>query len=388
MRRIKVCQVLNAYHVGGAETVALDVARGLDPERFESLAVAVIEPSSDGDPDMRRRFREAGVPAHALHHRGFRDPRTLAHLAWFFLRHRPDIIHGHNRFSDYWASRVGRWTGVPHRIWTRHSVYADMSARQIARYRSLAATTPVVLAVSDAVHRNCIEVEGLAPERVRTVVNGIDTGRFRPRPAAETAAVRDSLGLGDGELMLLQVGRLIPEKAPAAFVALVERLRARGLPVRGFLCGHGPLADTLESFAPEAGVTLLGLRRDVPELLAAADLVVSTSRVEGLPLNLMEAMAAGAAFVGPDLDQVQQLVGGEPDLASGLYPAPPRRGEVSGDLVDGWAAVTAARLADAPLRQRCGEIGRRLMQEHYSVERMVDAHAEIYTALVEGRPLT
>ena len=383
-RRIKVCQVLNAYRVGGAETVALDVARGLDPARFASMAVAVIEPRQPGEPAMRARFQRAGIPAHALHHRSFRHPTTLAHLAWFLARHRPDIIHSHNRFADYWACRVGGLVGIRHRLWTRHSVYGDMSDRQIARYRQAARQAPVVLAVSEAVRRNCIEVEGLPEQKVQMVANGIDTERFRPRAADTVLATRRALGLAAGEQMLLQVGRLIPEKAPAAFVALVRDLRGRGRSVRGFLCGDGPLAGTLAAFAPEAGVSLLGQREDVPELLAAADLVVSTSRVEGMPLNLMEAMAAGAAFVGPDLDQVVQLVGAIPELASGLFPAPPRHGEVATSLIASWADLAERRLADEALRHRCGALGRRLMEEHYSVQTMVAAHAAVYERLMAG----
>ncbi|MEZ4389362.1 MAG: glycosyltransferase [Candidatus Krumholzibacteriia bacterium] len=383
--RIKVCQVLSNYVVGGAEMVALDIARGLDPERFESLVVTVIEPDGPDEPEMRRRFREAGIPTFALHHRNFRDPRTLWDMARFFRRQRPDILHGHKRFSDAWACRVGRWAGVPHRIWTRHSVYRDMNARQLRRYRTLAPRTPVVVAVSDVVRQNCLQTEGLPAALVRTVVNGIDTERFAPRAAAERAAIRAALGVEPDEQLLLFVGRLSEEKAPEAFPPLVARLAAQGLAVRGFMCGDGPLAARVRAAAAGTPVTLLGVRRDIPELLAACDLLVSTSRVEGLPLNIMEAMAAGAAFVGPDLDQVLQLVTGEPDLAAGVYPRPPDRGPVPDDQLARWAALTAARLADADGRQRSGRRGRAVIGERFSLDRMVRTYAGIYEDIVAGR---
>jgi glycosyltransferase involved in cell wall biosynthesis len=381
-RRIKVCQVLNTYAVGGAETVALDVARGLDPERFAASALAVLEPRTESEPEMRRRFREAGVEAGALHHRSFRDPRTLWDLYRHFRREKPDIVHGHNRWSDYWACRVAGWAGVPHALWTRHSVYRDMSARQLGRYRAVARRAPLVLAVSDAVHANLLEVEGLPAARLRTVVNGIDTARFRPRNTAARLAVRESLGVAENELMVLQVGRLIPDKAPAAFLALVGRLRAKGLPVRGFLCGDGPLAGDLAVQAQGSSVALLGLRSDVPELLDAGDLVVSTSRVEGLPLNLMEAMATGAAFVGPDLDQIRQLVVAVPELASCLYAQPPREGEIPGALIDRWADHAAALLRDPERRAKLGRAGRRVIEESFSLQRMVQEYASIYESLM------
>ena len=383
--RIKVCQVLSNFVVGGAEIVALDVARGLDPARFESLVVAVLEPRGQDEPEMRRRFRDAGVATYALHHRSFRNPLAFCDMVRFFRRHRPVIIHGHKRFSDYWSCRAGRWAGVPHRIWTRHSVYQDMNSRQLRRYRSLARQTPAILAVSDAVRENCITTEGLPADRVRTVVNGVDTTRFMPRPPEERIAKRAELGLSDRDEMLLQVGRPTVEKAPEAFIGMVRRLRERGRPVRGFLCGTGALMENLRADASRAGVMLLGLRRDVPELLVASDLVVSTSRVEGLPLSLMEAMAAGAAFVAPDLPQVMQLVRDEPDLVGGIYPRPPRHGNVPAALLEKWTDLAVSRLDDRILRAHCGERGRAVIRERYSLERMVQAHEEIYMEVATGQ---
>lgn len=380
--RIKVCQVLNRFSVGGAEMVALDVASGLDPERFESLVVAALEPAADGEPEMRRRFREAGVDTHAVRRRSFRDPRAIADLLRFFRSHRPHIVHGHQRFSDLWACRIGRWAGVPQRIWTRHSVYRDMSPSQIRRYRTLAGHAPVVLAVSDAVRRNCIEVEGLPPDRVRTLVNGIDTRRFRPRPGYERTRTREALGVADDQYLLLFVGRLSHEKSPEAFPRLVAGLHRKGLPVRGFVCGTGPREEHVRKVAQGTPVSLLGVRRDVPALLAAADLLVSTSHVEGLPLNIMEAMAAGTPFVGPDLDQVLQLVASEPDLAAGVYPRPPTPGEVPEALIARWVEVAAARLGDATARRRAGVRGRAVIEQRFSLERMIRAHEETYTEIL------
>lgn len=384
-RRIKVCQVLNRYSVGGAEMVALEVARGLDTDRFESLAVAVIEPRQQEEPEMRRRFRESGIHAHALYHESFRDPRTILDLIRFFRRQQPDIIHCHQRFSDYWACRVGRWAGVPHRLWTRHSVYRDMDARQINRYRNAARHTPFVLAVSDAVRRNCLETEGLPAPKVRTLVNGIDTSRFAPRPSSVRCQMRAELGVANHEHLLLFVGRLSHEKTPEAFPALVAILRERGLPVRGYVCGTGPLEEQVTAAATKAGVIMLGLRRDIPDLLAACDLLVSTSRIEGLPLNIMEAMAAGRPFVGPDLDQVLQLVDGDADLAAGVYPRPPDVVPAPDELLAQWADITAARLTDADSLMRAAARGREVIIRRFSLERMIAAHDELYTEIVQRR---
>ncbi|HOX24762.1 MAG TPA: glycosyltransferase [Candidatus Krumholzibacteria bacterium] len=385
-QRIKVCQVLNAYRVGGAETVALDLARSLDPDRFESLAVALIEPRDQREPEMRRRFREAGVAAYALHGRSFRDPRTLWRIVRFLRQHRPQVVHGHNRFADLWAGRLAPLAGVGAVLWTRHSVYKDMQRRHRSSYQRLARRAVAVVAVSDAVHRYCLEVERLPAAKVRTIPNGIDTERFRPATATERQDARARLGVAGDEHVLLFVGRLSEQKGPDAFVALVRRLRQRGLRVRGFVCGHGELAARMQALvAGESGVELLGLRQDVPTLLGACDLFVSTSRNEGLPLNVMEAMAAGAPITAPDLAQIEQLVAGHRELESGLYPRPPEHGQVPAGQIDAWADVVAARLADPDLRHRCGAAGRAVITERFPLTRMVEEYAAIYESISAGR---
>jgi len=385
MSRIKVCQVINSYHVGGAETVALNLARGLDPERYESLVVAVAEPRTDGAPEMLRRFQDAGVPAYRLYHQRYGSLAALWDMFRFFRRHRPDIVHGHNRPTDAWAYKIGKLAGVPHRMWTRHLVYDQMRPRLLRRYRSLGREVPVVAAVSDAVREHSIGFEHMEADRIRVIVNGIDTERFRPLTDDERLAKRQELGLAPHELMLLQVGRLAEQKAPQAFLSLIDELRSRDPRVWGFLCGTGPLAGELEPRADEAGVTMLGLRNDVPELLGAADLVVSCSRVEGLPLNIMEAMAAGAPFVGPGLDQIRQLISTDERLSRGLYTPPPTTGEVPAERIAEWAEVTAGILADADWLETCRGRGPEIIGTLYSLRSMIEAYEQVYRELATGR---
>jgi glycosyltransferase involved in cell wall biosynthesis len=385
--RIRVCYVLNAFAVGGAETVALDLARSLDPERFDVTVLAVQEPRQPEEPEMRRRFREAGVRTEVLHLRSLRNPLALLALWRCLRRGCYDVVHGHNRPSDGWAVRVAGWAGVPARLWTRHLVYRDLTPVQRRRYQAMSRRAGVVLAVSDAVRRACIEVEGLAPQRVRTLVNGIDLERYRPLTPAAVAAKRAELGLREGDLACLFVGRLSAQKAPDAFVRLVWSLRRRGVPARGFVCGGGGLAGSLREMidAGEAGVELLGFRSDVPDLLSACDLFVSTSRNEGLPLNVMEAMAAGAAVVAPSLDQISCLFPPQDVAASGLYAAPPEAGDAPDALIETWANRVAALLADPVRRREMGLHGRSIIRDSYSLASMVAAHEAVYRELL-GAP--
>ncbi len=379
--KTRICYVINAFEVGGAESVALALAANLPADRYEVQVLAVKDRRHDSP--MRARFREARVSTEARDFGTLSNPLNLLHLIAWLRRRRWDVIHGHNRPSDGWAAIAGRYAGVPHRLWTRHLVYRDMSDRQLKRYRRLSQSAPVVVAVSDAVRDNCVNLEGIAPEKVVTIVNGIDTGRFRPLAPARRAHVRRQLGIAAGDVFLLFVGRLNEQKAPEAFVDVVTELRRRGEPVVGLMCGDGPLREELEGRVRESAVVrLLGVRDDVPDLAASADLFVSTSRNEGLPLNIMEAMAAGAPFVGPAIEQIACLCTGKPELAAGLYAPPPGEGPIPLALIAEWANTIQARLVDSTGLADAGRAGRDVIARGYSLDAMVAAHDRIYARMM------
>ncbi len=376
-RRIRVCLVINRFVVGGGETVAMDVARALDPDRYDVVVLAPLEPRT-GDSPMRKRFREAGVETVALGLKSWRNPLSLLKMVNFFRCGRFDIVHAHSRFADAWSMRTAGWAGVPHLFWTRHLVFTDMNERQLRRYRRLAGRVHLVQAVSDAVRRSCIENEGLPAPKVETVVNGIDTERFAPLDDAARREIRSGLDLAPSERMLLFVGRLDPQKAPDTFLKLVWRLRENDHAVRGFVCGRGPMADDLAAMIAEGpgGVELLGVRDDIPRLLGACDLFVSTSRNEGMPLNVMEAMAAGAAFTAPDIPQISCLLDEKLKTAC-LYEAHPAEAAPEA-LVESWSGRVAGLLADPRRIRELGRIGRRILVDGYSLAAHVARQDEIY----------
>lgn len=376
----RICYVLNAFAVGGAETVALDLARSLDRGRFAVTVLATHDPSPDGDTLMRARFREHQVETVAWNLGAMRNPLAIYKLWRFFRVRRFDVVHGHNRPSDGWAVVAARRAGVSRLFWTRHLVYQDLTPRQIRRYSSLSKHVSAVLAVSDTVREHCIGVERIAPEKVVTVPNGIDVARYAPLAGAARARVRQDLGVGPEELLLLFVGRFDEQKAPEAFPRLVWELRSRGWPVRGFMCGGGGLRDSLDSQVSNGpfGVTILGYRNDVPELLGACDLFVSVSRNEGLPLNVMEAMAAGAPFVAPRIAQISCLLDTDCGLAASLMSPPPAGGPVSEAQINEWAEHVTNFLADGKERVVRGLRGRKIIEHQYSLNSMVRKHVDLY----------
>lgn len=378
-RPIRVCLVVNRLVVGGAETVALDVARSLDPARFQARILAPAEPIEAPMSEMRRRCDEYGVPVTSMGLTSYADPRSLWKLASFIRKEGFDVVHGHSRFADLWAVRTAAFAGVPAIYWTRHLVYDDMSARQIGRYRSASKKVRRVFAVSETVRRYCLETEGLAADKVLTLVNGIDTNRFRPLAADARGRTRSSLGLGDGDLMLLFVGRMADQKAPEAFIQAVAGLEAPGRRIVSFLCGTGPLEEKIRRKAESSSAEIrhLGLRKDIPELLASADLFVSTSRSEGLPLNVMEAMACGTAIVAPGLSQIRELMD-DAMQRDCLYQTLPESGDVPEGVISACRHRIDSLLASPEARRDLGARGRERITGDFSLDAHVRKQAEIY----------
>lgn len=191
------------------------------------------------------------------------------------------------------------------------------SAREGGRLRALAYRVTdrwcaVTTHVSDA-GRLAMVASGAVPDgRVIVMPNGIDTGRFRPDQASREQARRD-LGLGPDDVLVLNVGRLVPEKDQAMLIEAFAEL-SRDMPkARLMIAGDGPLRDELAHQVARHGlnhaVLLAGARKDIPELLRAADVFVLSSRIEGMPLAVGEALASGLPVVATAAAGVAELAG-------------------------------------------------------------------------------
>ncbi len=273
--------VITRFGLGQAAlTVALKV--GARPAPGDLAAVA----------ELRAQMRDVDV----VHAHGLRAG-TLAVLA------RQTLPAGLGR-----RMRAGKtsspWPGL---VVTSHNA-APASGATRAIYRALEAIVlrgaDEVLVVSPDLHR---PQDGSARAKVSLAVVPA------PRPTVATSAdeVRSRLGICDLDQLVVSVGRLAPQKAHQRFIEAAARCARNGLPVHALIVGEGPSRDELQALirAKGAPVRLLGRRDDVPDLLAAADLVVSTALWEGQPVWLQESLAVGAAIVATDVGGTSVVLG-------------------------------------------------------------------------------
>ncbi|NUO86861.1 MAG: glycosyltransferase [Cupriavidus sp.] len=224
---------------------------------------------------------------------------------------RPDVIHAHMVHANLFARVLARTGRMPPVICSAHSAREGGRLRALA-YRVTDRWCALTTHVSDA-GRLAMVASGAVPDgRVIVMPNGIDTSRFRPDQASREQT-RRNLGLGPDDRLVLNVGRLVPEKDHAMLIEAFAEV-CRDLPkARLMIAGDGPLRDALAHQIARHGlnqvVLLAGARNDIPELLRAADVFVLSSRIEGMPLAVGEALASGLPVVATAAAGVAELAG-------------------------------------------------------------------------------
>lgn len=369
-----ICQVLHSLELGGAEILAARLARRLKRD-FRFLFVCLDELGSLG-----RELREDGFAVEVLGRRSGRDWRCARRLAHIVHRERVDVLHAHQYTPFFYcaASRVLR--SQPAVLFTEHGRHhPDFPRRKrMLANRVLLRSRDRVVAVGEAVRRALIENEGIAPARVEVIYNGIPLAPFEAcLNEDERAAVRMELGTKPDDLVLIQVARLDYLKDHATAIRTMERLVGRCPRARLLVVGDGTERESIEGMIRQRAlgehVRLLGLRHDVPRLLAASDIVLLTSISEGIPLTLIEAMAAGRPIVSTRVGGVAEVVD---DGRTGLL-AP------SGD--DSALADIVVRLADDPARRHeLGRAGRQRAESRFSEGQMHVHYQSCYEGMFVG----
>jgi glycosyltransferase involved in cell wall biosynthesis len=169
-----------------------------------------------------------------------------------------------------------------------------------------------LIVVSTLLRDEIAEWFGVKRSKVVAIPNGIDTARFRPAPGFDASEVKREL-LGEGDFrMVANVARLVPQKGQRNLVEAAAQVLQTRPDVRFAFVGDGPLRDEVTGLATERGIldkiVITGIRPDVPRILAASDLFVLSSIWEGMPLSLLEAMAAGCPAVATDVGGVAEVL--------------------------------------------------------------------------------
>ncbi|HVF13216.1 MAG TPA: glycosyltransferase family 4 protein [Acidimicrobiales bacterium] len=382
--RAKVLNVITKLSVGGAQETALRYCSLLDPARWDTALVAGPESSPEGDlfeEAARLHVRRLTIPTLARRLRPLADLRAVVDLFRLFRRERPDIVHTHSSKAGLVGRLAARLAGVPVVLHTVHgwSFQGGMSPagrRMTIACERLAAkwtTALVVVAARDA------EV-GLAarigrPDQYALVRSAIDVDRLR-RTAGSRAEARLAFGIPDGAPVVGTVTRLCRQKDPETLLRAHRRVVDHRPDAHLVVVGDGPLRAEVEAMVDDLRlrphVTLLGPRSDVAALLPGFDVFVLSSRWEGLPRVIVEAMAAGVPVVSTEVGGISEAI---EDQESGLL-APAGDAAALGDA--------AVRVLDDPSLAARLRRAAQVDVEEFDVGVMVDRLDDLYSTLLTG----
>ncbi len=363
----RVGMIISELELGGAETLVVALAgrlraHGLDTVIFSLAAGGALMPAA-------RRSGAELVPLGF----GRADPRVLGALAYALRKHPVDLLHLHLPRAGVLGRVVARRLGLGPIVYTEHNVWG---AYGVVMRRLNQWTMPWadhLIAVSEEVRR-CMVTHGVPADHVTTIPNGIDVDALSTA-ASRGSSLRGLLGLPGSVPVVGVVANLHPRKGLDTLVAALPHLLRRRPDVHLVIIGRDDgMGAYLRQLAAVAGVGamvhLMGQRPDAAALLRQFDVFVLPSRVEGLPVALLEAMALERPVVVTPVGGVPEVV---EDGREGLH-VPVGDPEAIALAVDRLlrapeAAETFGRSAAARIRREFG------------LERMVERHARLYTAL-------
>ena len=368
-RRIRILFVVGNFVAGGAERHLLELWSRLDRSRFE-VAIACFEAAGQFAADVRGLgwpVHDLGVGRRMYGPRGVRGFLRLLHLA---LELRPDVIHGYLQGPNLFAALAGRLARVPAVVVAKRNVDAFETARQIAAQRFAHRLATHVTAVSENVAETVVAL-GVARRRITVIPNGVDVERFAGGDRAAPALARRA-----GVPMIGSVGCLAPRKDQRTLLEALAVLAGRGLAFEAVLVGDGPERSALERRAEELGIAgrvrFLGERPDVEHLLPAMDVFVLSSREEGIPNALLEAMASGVPCVAPGVGDVPELVDDTGVVV---------RADDPEALAAGWETLAAMTAQE---RRALGDRARARAADRYGLDRATSAFEALYEAAAGG----
>lgn len=413
----KIIRIIARLNVGGPAKHVVWLTRGLQDAGFDTLLVTGTVP--EGEEDMSYFAHEAGVrPLYfpeMSREISLKDAVTIWKLFRLFQRERPDIVHTHTAK----AGTVGRAAGLLYRWLTPgalmgkpreckfvhtyhghvfHSYYGRTRTRLFLAIERLLARliTDRLIVISN---QQSVEIgEKFRVGRrgqLKVIPLGLDLRLFEEH-ASRRATFRQELCIPDHTILIGIVGRLTPIKNHRMFLNVVWRMKLidpafrRQGEVRFLVIGDGALRQTLEMQSQqldlEKDVIFVGGRRDPEFFYPALDVVALTSRNEGTPLTLIEAMANARPVVATNVGGVVDLLG---DIVEdGPYQVRRRGIAVPPNDEDAFAAALSRIIRDRSLRQELGERGLEFVEVNYSKERLFEDIKHLYDELIHHEAQT
>lgn len=369
---MKILFLITSLAYGGAETQVVRLATRLKARGWEVRVVSLTPPRA-----YLEKLEGEGIPVFSLEikHK-LPDPRPFLRLARLIRKWRPQIVHSFMVHANLLARLVRPIAPAPILICSARNTFEGGRLRELL-YRVTDPLCDVTTQVCQIGLERYVRIGAVPRHKIRYIPNGVDTDIFKPDLKARIEW-REKLSVED-HFVWLAVGRFDPQKDyPNMLHAFPHVLRESAKTVL-LIAGDGPLRPEMEKLAcelrVEKHVRFLGICRDVPQLMNAADAFVMSSAWEGMANVLLEASASGLPIVATNVGGNGEIV---VDGETGFL-VPPKDPEA--------LAQTMLRLMNLPEgeRRRIGEKGRRHVEQNFALDRVVDQWEALYKELLDQK---
>ena len=376
--RLTVAQVIHSLGSGGAEALLVELARVAPSAGIRLVVVGLSDAQSDTGVDNRvvPLLRQLGATVIEMHTARY-DVTAAVKLAKLLRDEGVDIVHTHLKHADVVGGLAAKLARIPS-VSTLHVIDIPTTRMHAARVRAglfaRRRLSSSVIALSTAQRRWYVELGG-DEDSIIVLPNGID----EPEVTGDSAAIRSELGVPADGLLAMCVSLMRPEKGHKDLVEAV-RLLPDELPLVVAMAGDGPLLDEIRSTVESDPllhnrIRILGFRRDVPDLMAAADFVVHPSLEDALPTALISTLASSRPIVATNVGGIPDIVG--PDCGILVEPGDPVA------LSAGIAGMASAALSgSADFADMC-RAGRDKYESNFSAEVWVESLRAVYRRAID-----
>ena len=377
MAVLDIALCITDLRVGGAERCLVQLATGLDRRRFRPVVYCLEARPDAEEASCVPELEAADIEVHCLgarHHWEFL--RVLRDLRRLMVAQRPHLMQTFLLHANI-VGRIAGWqAGVG------HVVSGIRVAERRRRWRLWVdrATDRMVdrhVCVSRSVAQFAENQAGLRAEKLVVIPNGVDLRQYSGELPVESTVLQDC-GIPLGHRVVTYVGRLDRQKGVVWLLDTASIWLKRLPDCHLLLVGEGPLRPRLQRICDRHGladrVHFAGWRADVPEILAASDLLLLPSAWEGMPNVILEAMASRLPVVATDVEGVRELLGREAQQQIVPYGKP-----------EAFAEKLVTLLEDPQAAARIGDQNRKRVEENFTPQRMVAGYQDLWESLVQEK---
>lgn len=373
---INVMYVVDKLPLGGAEKVTYDLVLHLSPDLFK-VSVCCLE--SEGE--LGKELKKQGIEIITLLSKKGTDLFLPLRLARLFRKLNVKIVHAHNSTAFKHAAIAAKIVGVPVIIQTRHGdELARKSGWRIILQNKLTRLADKIVCICEGFRQKLIHNKSVDKDKLVVIHNGINVSFIEKNKIGRNQK-RIMLGLNADDCVIVNVANIRVEKGQEILIRAFKQVADKEPKAKLLIVGSATdaqltraLKDLTQGLGLAESVIFLGKREDVSEILSASDIFVLSSLTEGLPISVLEAMAAGIPVVATDVGGIREII---EDGKNGIL--------VPSNSEDKLSAAIVSLLNDKNKAQGLSREGRETVANFFSLEKMIQGYENLYLSLIKEK---